>query len=198
MPISLSLVYMLPHCPYFRAVRQRQRLPGPDVPHAPIRVSLPTVQSHMAHGQPVPRETKSANFLQPRLCPPPNILHFKPSLGHPGATPRIWMRSSHPFASCKWTNTQTHHALNTSVVYLTFDSSHSDVNGRPHRPESAAGYDWWIPSVTSREAGHVTGLTLSAGDLSLVSKLSLLRVTSLLERHCDGHVSTRIINNLAR
>ena len=44
----------------------------------------------------------------------------------------------------------------------------------------------------------MTGLTLSASELSLVRQLSLLRVTSLLERHCERWVSVNIVNNLAR
>jgi len=60
-----------------------------------------------------------------------------------------------------------------------------------------------LPGVTSRRGGrgdgsHVTVLTLSAGELSLVRQLSLLRLTSLLEKHCEEHVSASIIDNLTR
>jgi len=84
------------------------------------------------------------------------------------------------------------------ISFLTFISN---FVSRHHRGETTSGYDWWLPGVTSRRGRgdcHVTGLTLSAGELSLVRQLSLLRVTSLLESHCERRVSAGIINNLAR
>jgi len=44
----------------------------------------------------------------------------------------------------------------------------------------------------------VTELTLGAGELSLVRQMSLVRVTSLLERHCERRVSAGIVSYLAR
>ena len=86
------------------------------------------------------------------------------------------------------------------VFFLNFSNSHGDVSRR-HRREATSGYDWWLPDVTQRRGrgdGHVTLLTLSASELSLVRQLSLLLVTSLLEKHCERQVSVSIINNLAR
>jgi len=77
----------------------------------------------------------------------------------------------------------------------------SNYVSRRHRREATSGYDWWLPGVTSRPGrgdGHVTGLTLSAGELSLVRQLSLLRLTSQLETHCERRVPAGIVNNLAR
>jgi len=86
----------------------------------------------------------------------------------------------------------------TRLLYCS--KNHHDVSKR-HRRDTTSGYDWWLPGVTSRRGrgnGHMTGLTLSVSELSLVRQLSLLRVTSLLESHYDQQVSASIVNNLAR
>jgi len=86
------------------------------------------------------------------------------------------------------------------LIFIIFRNGHCDASRR-RCDDTASGYDWWVSGVTSRRGrgyGHVTCLTLIAGELSLVRQLSLLRVTSLLEGHCEQKVAASIINNLAR
>jgi len=69
---------------------------------APLACPVPNLPA-VAHGRPVPRETKNANFCTPL----PHFWHLKPSVGHPGAIVKIWRWSPFLFQSNKRTNIHT-------------------------------------------------------------------------------------------
>jgi len=75
------------------------------------RLGLPTPR------QRVPQYSKNAYFWLP-THDPRNFVCLKPSLGHPGATPEIWKRSSQPFPSFKRTYIHTKCLLCINSFFL--------------------------------------------------------------------------------
>jgi len=67
---------------------------------APVACPVPTAMPNLpavAHGRPIPREMKNANFLAPTHEHLPKFLHVKPSLEHP----KNWRQSPLLFPSYK-------------------------------------------------------------------------------------------------